>query len=47
MNKSPQLCHIAYGGPHSCDNKPPAGDWLAGAWAELGKNWDLDMQISA
>ena len=25
--------------PHSCENKAisaPAGDWLAGAWAELG-----------
>ena len=22
--------------PHSCENKPPAEDWLAGAWVELG-----------
>ena len=22
--------------PHSFENKAPAGDWLAGAWAELG-----------
>ena len=33
------LCRVV---PHSCGNKapPPAGDWLAGAWAELGnKTW--------
>ena len=23
-------------------SQPPAGDWLAGAWAELGNNGNID-----
>ena len=24
-------------------SQPPAGDWLAGAWAELGKKWIFEQ----
>ena len=26
-------------------SQPPAGDWLTGAWAELGKNQDIIITV--